>query len=349
MFENEVILITGGAGFIGSHICDFYAKYGAKKVVIYDNLSSGYAKYVAEIADKYDNLELSLVIGDIMDREHLEDVMKFHNVTMCNHHAAQLEITKCVEFPEYDIDINLIGTLNVLKAMVNANVKTLVNASSACVYGQNDNNRPSSETLDFPNPHWTYGMSKHAAEQLITIFCHDYGLKAVSFRYSIVMGVREWFGRVGTMFLKRAIGGDKLVIFGDGKQIRDIIDVEDAALASIKAYEFINNMDDGKHEVFNISSQVPYTINTIAETVLKVVYGFVDRDMILYEDPKPGEFSTIIQDRVRIPNELRTMWLDNSKMSVELGIFPVTDLNSLLIKESEWLLSDPKMWDSYHI
>lgn len=349
MFGNETILITGGAGFIGYHICDQYLKNGAKKIIIYDNMSSGHLSNIHELGEKYPDQEVYLVIGDILDKQTLIDTMVTHNITMCNHHAAQLEITKCIEKPKYDIDTNLTGTLNVLDAMVAAGVDRLINASSACVYGQNDTGNPSVQGYDYPNPHWVYGMSKHAAEQLITIYCHDYGLKAVSFRYSIVMGVKEWYGRVGTMFIRRALEGYELIIFGDGKQVRDIIDVEDAALANKNAFAFLNSMDEGKHEIFNISSQVPYTVRDIAESVLTAVYGEVDEDKIIYEDVNQGEYSQFIKDRIRIPNELRTMWLDNRKMVRDLNVIPSTTLKDIFKKEAYWITTEPSYWDNYHI
>ena len=349
MFDNNNVLVTGGAGFIGYHICDQYLKNGVHTIVIYDNMSSGRLENVSDLAEKYPDKEVILVIGDILETDKLKKAMVDHNITMCNHHAAQLEITKCISNPKFDVDTNLIGTLSVLDAMLSAGVKILINASSACVYGQNDTERPSMELTDHPKPHWVYGMSKYAAEQLISIYCHDYGIKAVSFRYSIVMGTREWFGRAGTMFIKRALGGDKLVIFGDGSQIRDIIDVEDAALANVNVLSYLNNMEYGEHEVFNISSQTPYTVNYMAESALMTVYGYLDIDMIVYDDPKPGDYSNIMKDRVRIPNELKVMWLDNSRMVNKLNVIPSITLMELFKKEAEWLLRDTHKWDEYHI
>ena len=349
MLSKEVIMVTGGAGFIGYHICKMYLEQNVKRLVIYDNLSSGVVLNVAELGEMFPKADIHLVVGDILDYDMLLATMKDFKVTLCNHHAAQLEITRCVEDPEYDINTNLIGTLNVLKAMVECGITRLINASSACVYGQNNSEFPSIEDIDYPKPHWVYGMSKHAAEQLISIYCHDYELRAVSFRYSIVMGVKEWFGRVGTMFIKRALDDEPLVIFGKGDQIRDIINVADVGFVNKQAIKYLDSLVDGTHEIFNVSSQIPTTVRQLAETVLEVVNGEIDKTKIVFEDPKPGEYSTIISDRIRIPNELHTMFLSNSKMVNKLVAPPTFSLKDTIAMEVDWIRSNRDYWSKYHI
>jgi UDP-glucose 4-epimerase len=348
MLKDENIIVTGGAGFIGYHICRQYLASNVNKLVIYDNLSFGRMSNITELSEEFPDKDIIFVEGDIMDLEKLTETMKSHKITLCNHHAAQLEITKCFSEPEYDINTNLLGTLNVLKAMVSSGVGRLINASSACVYGQNYDMLPSSEDYD-KDPHWVYGMSKYAAEQLITIFCHDYDLKAVSFRYSIVMGTHEWYGRVGTLFIKRALNKEPLVIFGSGDQIRDIVDVSYAGLANFKVIDYLNMTPSGAHTPINISSAEPYNIITIAETVLEAVNGHVDSSNIVFEAVEEGDYSKLVEGRTRIKNELGVMLLDNTLMTYLLKIDINLSLLDTFKKEVAWIKDNPDAWVKFHI
>ncbi len=123
-----------------------------------------------------------------------------------SHQAAQLEITKCLEDPLDDMRTNLVGTINVLEAARRAGVAKVVNASSACIYGQAVD-PPTDEDAAPHNPNWSYGASKLAAEKYAQIFSHDYGFPVFSLRYGITYGPREWYGRVLTIFLKRLLEG----------------------------------------------------------------------------------------------------------------------------------------------
>ncbi len=200
------ILVTGGAGFIGSHIVESLVDVGAN-VVVYDNLSFGNLENLKTVEDK-----IKFVKGGILDYSKLKRAMK--GADFVSHQAAQLEIFKAALEPARDLEINTIGTLNVLKAARENRVKKIVNASSACVYGQ-----PTSLIQDEAhpeNPNWAYGVSKLAAEKYCRIFMNETGIPVVSLRYAIVYGPKEWYRRVLTIFIKRVAEGKHPIIFGAG-------------------------------------------------------------------------------------------------------------------------------------
>ena len=351
MLRDEVIFITGGGGFIGYNICKKYLDEGVTQLIVYDNFSSGRREYITELASLYPEADINVVVGDILDKSNLIKYMKKFKPTLVNHHAAQLEITKCVELPAYDIDVNLIGTLNVLEAMVECGCNRFINASSACVYGQRTVDQGPASEADCPTPHWVYGLSKYSAEGLISIFCTDYNLSAVSFRYSIVTGVGEWYGRVGTLFIQRCLDKQPLIIFGDGAQKRDIIDVSYAAEANLKCIPYIDT-HKGKHSVFNVSSGKYVTVKELAKITLEVFETpYVEGDTVLFEDVLEGGKSKLVKDRVRIPNELQLMWLDNTKVKKELhvSIPDDYDLGPYIRKEADWISQHRYYWQTYHI
>ena len=191
------------------------------EVIVYDNLSSGAPENLKEVSK-----DIEFVKGDINDFKSLNKVVK--EVDIVSHQAAQLEIGKCLDDPVYDLMTNTGGTLNVLKSAVENNVSKIINASSACVYGQAVQ-RPQPESHP-KNPNWAYGVSKLAAEKYCDIFSNNHDIPIISLRYGIVYGEREWFGRVLPIFIKRFIQGKPLIVFGKGEQIRDFVYVKDVAI-----------------------------------------------------------------------------------------------------------------------
>lgn len=351
MLKDETVFITGGGGFIGYNICRMYLAHNVKQLIVYDNFSSGRREYITELASLYPNADINVVVGDILDRRNLFKYMEKFKPTIVNHHAAQLEITTCVKSPAYDINVNLNGTLNVLEAMVNCGCKRLINASSACVYGQRSVEQGPSLETDCPTPHWVYGLSKYSAEGLISIYCSDHDISAVSFRYSIVTGIGEWYGRVGTLFIQRCLDKQPLVIFGDGEQKRDIIDVSYAAEANLKCIPYIDD-HPGQHAVFNVSSGRYITVKELAKTTLKAFeIPYIEGDTVLFEDVEEGKESDLVFKRVRIPNELKLMWLDNSKVKDQLGVAipDKYDMVPYILSEASWISQHRYYWQAYHI
>jgi UDP-glucose 4-epimerase len=323
---GKKILITGGAGFIGSHIADSLVKENAE-VIILDNFSSGRKENLHNIKK-----DVEVVRGDILNYKAMLKLTR--DVDIVSHQAAQLEIFRCIKDPVQDLETNTIGSLNVLKAAVENNVQRIIIASSACVYGQ-AKRVPQPE--DHPkNPNWAYGVSKLAVEKYSEIFQDMYNIPIVNLRYGITYGEREWFGRVLTIFIHRALIGKPLVIFGNGKQLRDfvyVIDVVEAHNNCIKT--------DSAVGAYNVGTGIKTDINTLAELV-KNISGKELR--IFHEDVKEGEFSKYVKGRRRIPSELKAMVLDISKAKKELNWEPKVNLSEGIEREMGWINENPNFW-----
>jgi len=239
------VLVTGGAGFIGSHIVDLYVKEGFE-VVIADNLTTGKRKYLNENAKFYE--------VDVRSGEFLEIVRK-EKPDVINHHAAQIDVSTSIKDPMTDAHINVLGSINVLEACKEVKAK-LVYASSAAVYGE-----PEYLGIDEKhpvNPISTYGISKHTPELYIYTYSKLYGLEYMVLRYSNVYGERQdpkGEGGVISILTDKALKDNVFTVFGDGEQTRDYIHVSDIAAANIMATKKVSN------QIINISTGIPVTLN----------------------------------------------------------------------------------------
>ena len=326
------IMITGGCGFIGSHIVDSLLLKGYE-VVVYDNLSSG---KLSNLEQHKDNKLLTIIKGDILDYQKLKDVMK--NCDYVSHHAAQLEIFLAYDEPEKDLEVNTLGTINVLKAARSNGVKKVINISSACVYGQTD--KPTKET-DNPNPNWDYGVSKLAAEKYAQIYNDSKGLATVSLRYSIVYGEREWYRRVLPIFVKRVINNEPPVVFGDGMQIRDFIYISDV----VEFHNLCLERNEANGHVFNVGSGRPTSIKELANKVIKISGKNLN---IIYEDVDEGQFSRNITDKKRNVVELKMMLLDITKAKMILKWSPKISLEEGLKKIYLWAQNNLDQWEKIY-
>ena len=303
--KNRIVLVTGGAGFIGSNLVDTLLARDIEKVIIFDNFSTGFDYNIAHLKN---NDRVEVIHGDILNFESLDNQVARSDLIF--HHAAQLEIIKATENPMEDLRVNTLGTLNVLLSAVKHNIKKIVYASSGGVYGQAkyipvDEKHPT-------RPQWSYGVSKLAGEQYCIQFYELYGLPITSLRYSIVYGEREWYGRVLTIFVKNALENKPLSIFGDGKQTRDFVNVQDVIDANLLAAT--KKSADG--EIFNIASGVGFTVEELCKLV--VDYAKKPTLKILREDPKPGE-------KGRKLGELREFILSIEKAKRILAYSPKID------------------------
>jgi len=325
---KEKIFITGGAGFIGSHIAESLVKDGYR-VIVYDNFSSGRLENLKEIKG-----DTEIIKGDILNYEMLEKSMR--KCDFVSHQAAQLEIFRCLDNPDLDLKVNTIGTLNVLKAAVKNKVKKIINASSACVYGQaqyipQDEKHPA-------NPNWPYGVSKLAAEKYCQIYQNIYSIPIVSLRYSIVYGEKEWLGRVLTMFIKRIILENKPpIIFGNGEQLRDFIYVKDL----IRLHNLILKNNKVKSNIYNVSTGIGTSVKDLAYLVIKVSNKNFKP---IFENIREGDFSKYMPERKRIPQELEKMVLSPKKAFADFGWKPEISLEKGVKKEIDWILENPKFW-----
>lgn len=241
------VLVTGGAGFIGSHIVDNLINSGFK-VVIVDNLSTG-NMYINDKATFY-NL-------DITDMN-IEQVFTLENPDFLIHHAAQIDVQRSIIDPFYDAKVNILGTINLLKLAVKYNVKKFIYASSAAVYGNPDYLGVDEKHL--VKPLSFYGISKHTPEHYLHAFSSLYGLNFTILRYSNVYGIRQdpkGEGGVISIFIDKLLNEESPCIFGDGEQTRDFIYVKDIASANLAA------LYKGDGEIINISINKQASINEL--------------------------------------------------------------------------------------
>lgn len=223
------ILITGGAGFIGSHIAEALLAEG-HQVRVFDNLSSGHLHNLDHLKGR-----VEFVRGDVRDRAAIGAAMQ--GMSHCFHEAALVSVFESVEKPFDNHDINMTGTLNVLQAARDAGTKRVVFASSAAIYG-NDPELPKRETMR-PQPASPYAAGKITGEYYLSIFAQLYGVQTVSLRYFNVFGPRQdpksMYSGVISKFTDDVKAGRTPTIFGDGQQTRDFVFVKDVAQANLKA------------------------------------------------------------------------------------------------------------------
>ncbi len=330
MLSNKRILITGGAGFIGSHLVDRFVKEGAEEVIVYDNFCTGNRE---NLKDAEKSGRVTIIEGDILDYDLLK--RSIEGVDLVSHHAAELEVFTGIEDPTHDLRTNIEGTLNVVKACLENDVLKLIYASSGGVYGPA---KYLPEDEEHPTiPQWPYGVSKLAGERYCTMASQLYGLPTVSLRYSIVYGPREWYGRVLTLFIKRVSEGLPPVIFGDGLQTRDYVYISDAVDANL----IFMKKRKGDGDYFNIGSGVGTSIKELAEIVLKTYESDLRP---IYDDPKPGTASKYQKGRRRLIGELRDFVLDIKKAS-KIGFSPKISVDKGVREEIEWYSTNKKFWD----
>ena len=258
MNKSNKILVTGGAGFIGSHLILELLKR-KHSVVVFDNLCSGKISNLKEISEKNG---FEFIEGDIRDESKLKAAFK--GVDSVVHLAALIDITASMTNPAATNDVNVTGTLNVLQEAARCKVRKLVFASSTAVYGDTQT-LPINENVNV-NPISPYAASKLAGEAYCKAFAGSYGLSTVVLRFFNVYGPRSEkspYCGVITKFLQQANKGEALNIFGDGKQTRDFINVKDIVEALILALE----AHEVGGEIFNICTGIPTSINDLARAV----------------------------------------------------------------------------------
>ncbi|MEM1205017.1 MAG: NAD-dependent epimerase/dehydratase family protein [Acidobacteriota bacterium] len=214
------VLITGGAGFIGSHLVDRYLAEG-HDVVVYDNLSTGHRRFLEPALATG---RCRLVVGDVLDRERLADSLE--GCGEVAHLAANADVRRGREWPERDLEQNAVGTSQVLEAMRSAGVTRLLFSSTGAIYGEPDV-FPTPEDAPLPVQTSLYGASKLAAEGLITAYCHGFGFSACIFRFVSILGPRYSHGHVFDFVRKLLANADEIEVLGDGRQVKSYLHVRD--------------------------------------------------------------------------------------------------------------------------
>lgn len=296
-------LVTGGAGFIGSHLVDKLIKEGHKVVVI-DNLSTGKKENLNPKAAFYKIDIRSPKINQIFRKEKPQIVF---------HYAAQIDVRKSVENPIEDAKINILGTLNILENCKKNKVKKIIFASSVGVYGDSKK-LPLKENYPL-NPISPYPITKLAIEKYLNYY-QSQGLDFVSLRYSNIYGPRQIStgeGGVIAIFIDKLLKGEKPTIFGDGNQTRDFLYVDDAIEAAIKALKAPSG------SIYNVGTGKEITINNLLKLLSSIL------DVKTKPISRPLRKGEIIRSRI-----------DYSKARRELGWKPEYSLEKGLQKTIGW-------------
>ncbi|WP_456320918.1 SDR family oxidoreductase [Palaeococcus sp. (in: euryarchaeotes)] len=268
--KNKLVVVTGGAGFIGSHIAEELGR--SNEVVIIDNLYTGREENIPE--------GVEFIRADIRDYESIADVISQADYVF--HEAALVSVVESVENPMLTEEINVLGTLNILRALAEGNGK-LIFASSAAVYGDNKS-LPLRES-EKPKPLSPYGITKVSGEYYCRVFYELYGVPSVCLRYFNVFGERQGYNQyagVISIFINRALRGEPLIIYGDGKQTRDFIYVRDVVMANILAAE----KERANGRIFNVARGER---TTILELALKIIDAAGSESPIFFDKPRPGD------------------------------------------------------------
>ena len=316
------IIITGGAGFIGSHIVDA-CLYAGHDIEIIDNLSTGSSKNIPR------NTTVHQI--DIRDALAVTEIFKTFQPDAVCHQAAQLSVSRSVREPLLDADINCLGLLSVLEAAVAADCKRMVFASSGGVlYG--DVTEPALETAP-ANPLSPYGITKWAGEKYLDFYAREHGLTSVALRYSNVFGPRQNpHGEAGVIaiFCKQFLNGHAAHINGDGKYVRDYVYGTDVAAANLAAVELSEaSFALGKVVSLNIGTGIGTDVNEL-EQKLRTHIGLLRKrtgETKLLPGPEYGP------ERA---GDLRSNLLDASLASDVLGWKPTHSLDEGLEATSRW-------------
>lgn len=295
------ILVTGGAGFIASHIVDAYVNIGYSVVVV-DNLSSGRKEFV--------NMKAKFYKADIRDGEKIDNIINKERPEVINHHAAQISVRESVENPRLDAQINIIGFLNILHAGVRSGLKRVIFASSGgVVYGE-ANKIPTPESYTPLMPLSPYGITKLTSEYYLHFFQLLHKVSYTALRYSNVYGPRQNpHGEAGVVaiFSQKLLRNEQPVINGDGKQTRDYVFINDVVEANILA---LTNHVNG---VYNIGTGIETNVVEIFQ-LLKMICG--NKIKALHGPAKKGE-----QERSCLDNKLAGIVLQwRSKISLYNGL-----------------------------
>ena len=282
------VLVTGGAGFIGSHVVDEYIANGYEVVVV-DDLSTGRLSNLNPAATFYKLDIRSPQMAELFKKEKPDYV---------NHHAAQMDVRRSVVDPLFDADVNILGSINLIECAKKHQVKRFVYISTGgAVYGEPEY-LPCDEAHPI-NPICQYGASKHTVEHYLYMYHQLYGLEYVVLRYPNVYGPRQDpHGEAGVVaiFTRQMQGGKQAVINGDGEQQRDFIYVGDCAWANLLALQARNGA-----AIYNLGSGVGTSINEIFK-VLEEITGY--KLSRVYGPAKAGETRQIYLDATRAKQEL---------------------------------------------
>jgi len=311
------VLITGGAGFIGSHIAEQCILAGHEVVAI-DDLSSG----------KVENLPDGVLFRkiDISDSQAIQEIFNEVKPDCVIHQAAQISVSRSVREPDHDAMINIIGLINTLKASVEQKVRSFVFASSGGVlygdvYSPADENTPAM-------PVSPYGISKLTGEYYLKFFSREFGLRTVALRYANVYGPRQDpHGEAGVVaiFLQKMLATKEPVINGDGKYVRDYVFVKDVARANLLAM----SSERTGFSAYNVGTGIGTDVNDLEKGLREKLLQVMEHKGHTLSIPK------VLYGPHRA-GDLRSSLLDCAKINRELGWSPTVGLDEGFLRTAEW-------------
>lgn len=289
-WQNKRVLVTGGAGFIGSNLCQELARRGGH-ILIVDDLSTGKEENIEALIGE----EVSFVQGSVVDLPLLQEL--FHEIDIVFHLAAISDVPRSLQNPIATHQVNIAGTLNVLLAARDNKVRKVIYASSSSVYGDTPT-LPKTEDM-LPNPQSPYAATKLAGEYYCQVFGQVYDLSTVCLRYFNVYGPRQdsnpQYATVIPMFITGFLKDKPPTIFGDGEQTRDLTFVEDVVAANILAAE------SDVSGIFNVGTGEGITINELSQLIRTVI----DKDIEpIHHEPRPGDVKHSLADITKAKEKL---------------------------------------------
>ena len=269
------ILVTGGAGFIGKHLVKTLLK-GKNEIIIYENFSNSSKNEIQEIKN-----DVKIIKGDLTNFELLKSSLK--DVDNVIHLAANIDILESIQHPEKSHKINVIGSMNLLRASIINGVSGIIGASSAAIYG-NPKIVPVNEKT-VPNPVSPYGADKLSMENYFKAFSNAYDLNTISLRFFNVYGVGQSNSYAGviTKFIEKIESDKPLLIFGDGKNTRDYVYIDDLIQGIQKSLKKIKGK---RGDVYNIASGHSYSVNDLSKILLSI---YKKKLKIIYKPFRKGD------------------------------------------------------------
>ena len=317
---TEPVLVTGGAGFIGSHLVEKLVERG-ERVVLLDNFGPYYPEAAkrSNIGRSLGSGLVTLVTGDVRDPEALRAAITDHGVSRVAHLAARPGVRPSLAAPEPYLDINVGGTLNLLTACRDYGVRKVVFASSSSVYG--GTSRPADEETTPCRPLSPYAASKVAGEAMLTAFSHSYGISTVALRYFNVFGPRpdpkSAYAAAISAFGEALINGHRPTIFGDGKQTRDFVYIANVVHANLLAASSDKPLGG---DVFNVGMGEHVSLLEILDQMGEWLKIDVDP---VFEEPRAGD--------------VRHSLADVSRTRDQFGYEPIVSFEDGLQLTLEWM------------
>ena len=318
------VFVTGGAGFIGSHICDRILELG-HEVVCFDNLATGFKENIEHLRN---NSRFTFIEGDIRNTELLD--IHLPNCTHVCHQAALGSVPRSIENPRRTNEFNIVGSLNVLTKAQEHSIDRLVFASSSSVYGDNiDMPKVEDRTGDVLSP---YAVTKSAFEDYARVFNHIHGMETIGLRYFNVFGPRQSpegaYAAVIPLFMKALCEGESPKIFGDGEQTRDFTYVQNAVDANILS--LFGDIPDAYGKSFNIACGNTLSINEVFNNIRERINLRLGSEHIepIYSPPREGD----IKDSLADLTEARRC----------LNYFPKVDFSEGIEYTVSWFIEEKK-------